>query len=398
MKRLGLLMIVLLATAVFEAVASVFAPLSTYQTTVGADTVYWFKHLNEAAMVANDSEVSDYVWCRVEQSNGTVTEIRRKHGAESDTLSVDAEGLYTLAITNTKGENKVNFWCVAPQVEISLLEIDSVNCEGLFVTAQASGLPVRVYDKVSGAYVEAEQKLAYAWAMNDSVVYTAAIGDAQLPTPVEDGVLKLVVSNQSGAIAEKIDSIYSFGVVAAYEVKVRDREVPNEMSAGDVYSAPAEVEFKNLSKGQIDVSEWALGSAARLFDRNPVYAFQQSGEYRVALTVSNEATGCQSVDSSVVIKVTDAVLEFPDVFTPNDDGTNDEFRPVFRSLKHYSLKVFSRWGRVVYESSNPAEGWNGKIGGSEAPEGTYMYVAEAEGFDKGVSFRRKGTITLLRSK
>ena len=96
------------------------------------------------------------------------------------------------------------------------------------------------------------------------------------------------------------------------------------------------------------------------------------------------------------LTITDAFMGFPQVFTPNGDGVNDEFRAAYKSLKHFDLKIFNRWGRRVYHSTDPAKGWNGKEGNAEAAEGVYMYVAEAEGFDKGVKIRRHGSVTLVR--
>ena len=78
----------------------------------------------------------------------------------------------------------------------------------------------------------------------------------------------------------------------------------------------------------------------------------------------------------------------PNVFTPNGDGKNDEFRVAYRSLREYHIWVYNRWGKLVYESEDPAKGWDGTINGRAAAAGAYFYVIRAMGTDavKGASY------------
>ncbi len=67
----------------------------------------------------------------------------------------------------------------------------------------------------------------------------------------------------------------------------------------------------------------------------------------------------------------------PNAFSPNQDGFNDVFLPLFSSscaVNTYKLKIFNRWGALVFESDNPQNGWNGKYSGEDAPQGVYMYT------------------------
>ena len=74
-------------------------------------------------------------------------------------------------------------------------------------------------------------------------------------------------------------------------------------------------------------------------------------------------------------------LQVPNVFTPNGDGLNDEFRVQYRSLAEFHCWVYNRWGKLVYEWTDPAKGWDGTINGSPAAEGAYFYVIRARGTD-----------------
>ena len=71
--------------------------------------------------------------------------------------------------------------------------------------------------------------------------------------------------------------------------------------------------------------------------------------------------------------------ELPNVITVNGDGINDFFKAIKnRFVKDIDLKVYNRWGTLVYETTDPAFNWDGKVIQSklQATEGTYFYVCD----------------------
>lgn len=138
----------------------------------------------------------------------------------------------------------------------------------------------------------------------------------------------------------------------------------------------------------------------RYNDKDVRYTFSESGEYRVRLTATSDV--CEYSDS-IDVRVLESLLEVPNVFTPNGDGKNDEFRVAYRSLAAYSCYVYNRWGRQVFHSTDPAKGWDGTINGKPAAQGAYYYIIQATGTDldkngKPVQFKLSGDINLLRTK
>lgn len=71
--------------------------------------------------------------------------------------------------------------------------------------------------------------------------------------------------------------------------------------------------------------------------------------------------------------------ELPNVITINGDGANDFFKAIKNKfIKDVDLKVYNRWGTLVYETTDPAFLWDGKVIQSklQATEGTYFYVCQ----------------------
>lgn len=90
-----------------------------------------------------------------------------------------------------------------------------------------------------------------------------------------------------------------------------------------------------------------------------------------------------------------AKLLFPEVFTPNDDRTNDEFRCYNLFIKEFEMKIFNVWGEIIYYSTDIRKGWNGKIEGKLAASGGYVYWAQGVD-EKGNTMKTKGYFALVR--
>ena len=114
-------------------------------------------------------------------------------------------------------------------------------------------------------------------------------------------------------------------------------------------------------------------------DKDIRYVFNEPGTYRVVCSVNNNQ--CTSDSTEVAVAVAESYLAVPNVFTPNGDGKNDEFRVSYRSLREFHCWVYNRWGKLVYEWDDPAKGWDGTINGRPAAEGAYFYVIRALGTD-----------------
>ena len=110
------------------------------------------------------------------------------------------------------------------------------------------------------------------------------------------------------------------------------------------------------------------------------------------LTVTSDQ-GCVSVDA-IFVKVLKSP-EVPNAFTPNGDGINDIWNIKYlESYANASVKVFSRYGSVVYYSiKGYAQPWKGQMNGNDLPMGTYYYIIDLK--TKGRKLI-SGSVTIIR--
>ncbi|HEY0977523.1 MAG TPA: gliding motility-associated C-terminal domain-containing protein [Flavobacteriales bacterium] len=89
-------------------------------------------------------------------------------------------------------------------------------------------------------------------------------------------------------------------------------------------------------------------------------------------------------------------LVMPNVFSPDHDGMNDLFRPVrWSGITGYALRIYNRWGQLLFTTSSLLSGWDGTANGSICPEGTYFWEV-THGDAQGGLQRLAGHLTLLR--
>ncbi len=98
------------------------------------------------------------------------------------------------------------------------------------------------------------------------------------------------------------------------------------------------------------------------------------------------------------LKPQDHVFYLPNAFTPNGDGINDVWIPVANvvDLETYRLRIFDRWGMLLFETEDPWEGWDGTIGGQLMPDGVYVYQADVVDAIKRERYEFMGHLTLFR--
>jgi large repetitive protein len=138
-------------------------------------------------------------------------------------------------------------------------------------------------------------------------------------------------------------------------------------------TTPFLVNFTNGSTGY-DEWQWSFGdnSAIDSVSFNASHTYPEGGIFRVILTVYNDF-GCSDTLGFTVLALEEMVI--PNIFTPNGDGSNDEF--YFKidpnSVNTFKATIFDRWGKKVTEFASVKDRWDG----GNFPAGTYYYIIEA---------------------
>jgi gliding motility-associated-like protein len=122
------------------------------------------------------------------------------------------------------------------------------------------------------------------------------------------------------------------------------------------------------------------------------YTVNAAGLFKVSV-----ANTCGSkTDSIHIYEQCDYTIYMPSAFTPNNDNQNDYYGiPKLNKNRLLSFKIFNRWGQLVFQTTDPKIGWNGRFRGEPLQFGTFIYYLEMEGLS-GNRMSAKGTFMLIR--
>ena len=124
------------------------------------------------------------------------------------------------------------------------------------------------------------------------------------------------------------------------------------------------------------------------------HTYPDTGTYAYQLLVTNNFACSDTLKGSIKI---DPIQSFfiPNLFTPNNDGLNDVFKPIVPYYKSASLQIFDRWGNLTFNTNNLEQGWDGKYKGENTQCDVYVYKLEIEFLD-GSTKNSLGHIMLTR--
>jgi gliding motility-associated-like protein len=148
-----------------------------------------------------------------------------------------------------------------------------------------------------------------------------------------------------------------------------------DMTDNKVSLLNSEVTFVNTTSDEGLFFEWDFDNGIiNSTDSEISVSFEESGIYDILLYVENDLGCYDEIIHSV--QVDDIFSVFvPTSFTPNGDGLNDVFLAKGSGISNFEMKIYDRWGELVYVSENIEFGWDGKINRSSdvMENGVYMY-------------------------
>jgi len=128
---------------------------------------------------------------------------------------------------------------------------------------------------------------------------------------------------------------------------------------------------------------------------NPVVSGYAPGQYVVTVSYQNGTATCYGSTTLYVDVLGHTKAFIPNAFTPNGDGNNDIFQIYGEDIKTLDLKIFNRWGELVYSTTNSLAGWDGTYKGVMQMPAVFTYETTITYLDNSQE-QRKGTVTLVR--
>jgi PKD repeat protein len=205
----------------------------------------------------------------------------------------------------------------------------------------------------------------------------------------------LLVFGREGKVSGSSETITVYGnPVARFEI-----DADRELDKGEV------VRFYNYSENAVSW-DWNFGDEEKSSLFEPDHKYSRPGSYTITLTVRSQY-GC--VDSLTVTNAfndNSCYIRFPNVFIPNAGGpaggyysnrtdqNSEVFHPVWSGVTDYQLRIFSRLGIQVFETTDIEIGWDGYIRGEKAEPGVYIWKVRGV-FMNGEPFVKAGDVTIL---
>lgn len=311
-----------------------------------------------------------YTW--VENVDGTV------YNGQSQTVSPSQNTTYNLSVsdgcttTNATASTTVSIYTI-PNIVISATP--QVGCTPLVVdintTVPSSALSSQNWDFGNG---------------------NTATSSNSTQTYVDEGCYTITynMTTTDGCYADTILADF----VCVYPYPVANFEFTPENP--DLLQL--DVDFINQSTGGTTYL-WEFGTGATSSDANPTYVYPEYGavDYNVELTVTNDF-GC--TDSIIqIVHVTELQYFYiPNSFTPEQNGLNETFQPIFIPgfiPSDYVFRIVDRYGELIYQTNDMYSYWDGMYNGKLVQDGVYVWQITFRENETDKKYRQFGHVTVL---
>ena len=290
---------------------------------------------------------------------------------ETTTLSA-TPGYVSYAWSNTSSATSITTGTGGPY---TVIVIDNNGCEGTSPAANLVVNMVPVVSFVADTVITCEEQKgvftntstydpgsSFAWTFGDGGSSTAT-NPSHLYANQGLYPISLTITTPAGCVSSANGSIE----IVYFPLPVADFVTSPEING--IFNG--KVEFVDRSDFAVSW-RWDFGDGFYATTQNAEHYFNEVGDFNVRLTITNLA-GCEDTHSEVITIIPYFV---PNAFTPNGDGVNDNFffSGYDLDVASYEMKIFDRWGHLMFLGENSLDVWKGDgPDGKDAPQGTYAY-------------------------
>jgi gliding motility-associated-like protein len=159
------------------------------------------------------------------------------------------------------------------------------------------------------------------------------------------------------------------------------------------------IAFTSTAVGKITTHHWNFGNGNVSSEMSPQNIYLQPDRetsFLVNYSVVDE-WGCEQTATKPIKIYSSCTVFIPNAFTPGNDGRNDAFR-VLNAVKaeNFELRIFNRWGQMLFQSKDWKKGWDGRLNGQLQPTGTYVWFVRYKDSRNNQLVERKGSVVLIR--
>lgn len=276
------------------------------------------------------------------------------NGSNSNSLIVNTTGLYWVSATNSCGT-------VTDSIQVEFNSSPQVNAGNDIVVC--AGQAIQLNGNVSGGN--------YLWTPSQALSSNSLLNPQVVGVPPPFYVLS---SSQNGCTST--DTV----LITVFPTPTVSAGADINASAGDT------ITLTGTGNGNFSWSP-AQGFSCTTCP-NPVMIALETSSYVLTVTDSN---GCFKTDTVFLLVEGTCELKIPNVFTPNDDGLNEEIRFDNACIKKMELMIFNRWGVMVYESNVIPVIWQPE----NLNDGVYYYLIKAI-YVNDKSVEKSGYIQLIK--
>lgn len=379
----------------------------------------------------SDTTLSDFIWMKFDTATLKFDTIKTTDTSTLvSTLTNLEEGCYRVAIKDTSDSSEMySVWMFIDHIDLAIREPETLkdSCNEILFDTYFISNSFYYYELYPDSIAATKDSIEHE--MSSSVLKIGEGNDNIIDEDLEPDNLSLDLED----IKENVDVFYIYtdifdNTIEGYYyyenwrpvIKDETNEPLVELSHTgykdeDGYYAPDEVTF-TITGNNFDSIMWFFGDTLTpgyeddsvftvIFPSNSHLYRYPTGEeaYHAKIVAKNNLYGCKDSVTFEIKVIESKIEEIPSVFTPNNDSQNDVFEIRGKSIKHFEIKIFDRWGRVVfkeklvnYNAREDDEGvlisWDGTnrvtVPNRTAPPGIYYYIIEAEGYD-GVKYGGK---------
>ena len=256
-------------------------------------------------------------------------------------------------------------------------------------------------DPLTATFINNSQNgSSYIWNFGDGNDSTTTSNANMVYTYNTPGVysVKLKVSGPGGADSLKLNN----------NVTVHPSPTANfTANPLEVNIPQSEITFTNTSTGA-NTYFWNFGDGDTSTTKNPKHTYTEPNNYQVTLIAINNFGCIDTFALPGTIKVSaTGNIEVPNAFTPSTFGpssdgiynpsalNNDIFHPVLSGIKTYQLRIYNRWGDLIFETTDQKVGWDGYYRGKICQQEIYIWKIDAVTQDD-IEIKKAGDLLLLR--